>query len=111
MQGPSVWQYLFADRVTVGFGRLALVFGSLFLIASVVALAIAGRWMSGFGGLSVDERESAEEHISEIEEQLKETQIRLDKEAIKRQEAEDWADELIDELDGTPTSWNTPTMN
>jgi hypothetical protein len=96
---PSIWQYLFSDSITLGYARLAIAFGSLFLVVSVTALAVAGRWISGFGGLSVDEKESAEEHISDLEDQLKATQDQLDEEATKRREAEDWADTLIDELD------------
>jgi hypothetical protein len=98
-ESPSVWQYLFSERFTLGYVRLAIVFASLFLVASVTALAVSGRWMSGFGGLSVDEKESAEDHISALEEQLTETQAKLVEELQKRQEAEDWASDLIDELD------------
>ena len=98
---PSVWQYLFSERYVLGYVRLALIFASLFVLASVTALAFAERWISGFGGLSVDEKESAEDHISALEEQLKETQAQLDAEVVNRQEAEDWADTLIDALDQT----------
>jgi hypothetical protein len=99
LESPSIWQYLFSDSITLGYARLAIAFASLFLIVSVTALAVAGRWMSGFGGLSVDEKESAEDHISALEDRLRATQAQLDDEAAKRQEAEDWADELIDQLD------------
>jgi hypothetical protein len=98
---PSVWQYLFSERYVLGYVRLALIFASLFVVASVTALAFAERWISGFGGLSVDEKERAEDHISGLEERLTATQGLLDEELRKRQEAEDWANELIDELDQT----------
>lgn len=98
---PSVWQYLLGDRTTLGFVRLGLVFAALFVMASVVALTIKGRWMRGFGGLSVDEKETSKERIEELEAQLRKAQDDFEQEQQLRFEAEDWADSLIDELDET----------
>jgi hypothetical protein len=100
-RNPSVWQFLFSDRTVLGFARLAIAAASLFVILSVLALGVAGRWMSGFRGLTVDERESTEEGIMALEERLKATEARLDEETTGRQEAEDWASDLLDQLDQT----------
>jgi hypothetical protein len=99
LKKPSLWQYLFSDPTTLGLARLAIVFGSLFIVVSVIALGIAGRWMSGFGGLTVDERESAEERISDLEDRLRTTEEQLEEEVANRIQAEDWADQLIEEID------------
>ena len=96
---PSVWQDRLSDRVTLGFARLALAFGAMFLVASVVALVLAGRWMSRVGGLSIDERESAGERVSALEARVRETEALLEEEAQKRQEAEGWVDTLLGDLD------------
>jgi hypothetical protein len=96
---PSVWQYIFGDRTTIGFVRLAVVFASLFAIASVVALVVAGRWMKGFGGLSVDEKDTLDDRIRTLEAQLKQAQADLEVELNHRFEAEDWADALLTRLD------------
>jgi hypothetical protein len=98
---PSVWQYVLSDRTTLGFVRLTLVFAGLFVIASVIALAVRGRWIRGLGGLSVDEKEAGKERIEELEAQLRKAQTDLEHEQKLRFEAEDWADALIDELDET----------
>jgi hypothetical protein len=54
---PSLWQLLLADRVTLGFVRLGLVLASVFVVASVPALIVGGRWLRGIGtsGLSADD--------------------------------------------------------
>jgi hypothetical protein len=98
---PSIWQYLLGDRTTLGFIRLGLVFASVFLIASVVALSLAGRWMSDFGRLSIDEKETVEERITGLEAQLRQAQDSLEEERRQKEEAEDWADALIGQLDET----------
>ena len=53
----SLWQLLLADRLTLGFVRLALVAVALFVVASVPALIMGGRWLKTFGtsGLTADE--------------------------------------------------------
>jgi hypothetical protein len=54
---PSLWQLLLADRVTLGFVRLAIVLASVFVVASVPALIVGGRWLRGFGagGVTADD--------------------------------------------------------
>jgi hypothetical protein len=48
---------LFADRTTIGFLRLGLVLLAVYLIASVPALVVGGRWLKGFGrdGVTADD--------------------------------------------------------
>ena len=54
---PSLWQLLLSDHVTLGFVRLAFVMLAAFVIASVPALVVGGRWLKGFGagGLVADD--------------------------------------------------------
>jgi hypothetical protein len=62
---PSVWQYLFADRTMLGFARLAILALAVYLIASVPALIIGGRWLKaiGAGGASADDAEQARDVV------------------------------------------------
>src|ERR671929_434152 len=46
---PTVWQYLFADRLALGFVRLAVAAFALYAVVSVPALVVAARWAKGFG--------------------------------------------------------------
>ncbi len=94
---PSIWQYLLSDRLTLGFVRVAVVLGSLFLIASVAAHSVSARWMSGFRGLAVDEKESVD-NAFKLEGRLKATQAQLDEQRAERKKLEDLTDTLLDEL-------------
>jgi hypothetical protein len=69
---PSLAQLFLADRLTLGFVRLAIVLLTLFVIASVPALVVAGRWIKGFGttGLPVDDAGEASEGIASLKEQV-----------------------------------------
>lgn len=71
---PSLWQLILSDRITLGFLRLALIALGAFVATSVVALAIAGRWLKGFGtdGLTADDADKAESSIADLEEQVEE---------------------------------------
>jgi hypothetical protein len=55
-ESPSVWQYLFSDRFVLGYVRLTIVFGALFVVPSVTGLALARRWMSWFGAYPLTKR-------------------------------------------------------
>ena len=59
---PSVAQFFLQDRLTLGFMRLAIVVLALFILASVPAHIVAGRWIRSFGreGLPVDEQQTGE---------------------------------------------------
>jgi hypothetical protein len=46
---PSLWQLLLSDHVTLGFVRLAFVMVAVFIVASVPALVVGGRWLQGLG--------------------------------------------------------------
>jgi hypothetical protein len=70
---PSLAQFVLSDRLTVGFVRLALVLVALFVVVSIPALIVAGRWIKGFGrdGFSVDEAAkrdlaSADQHLARL---------------------------------------------
>jgi hypothetical protein len=79
-ENPSVWEVLLHDRLVLGFLRLALTFVALYAIASIPALAIAGRWMKGFGssGLSVDEVQTADTTIGDLAGELEEAKRERD---------------------------------
>ena len=59
---PSLAQLVLADRATVGFIRLAIVLLAVYVIASVPALVIAGRWSKGFSttALTADDAVAAD---------------------------------------------------
>jgi hypothetical protein len=77
---PTVWQYLFADRLAVGFARLAFAAFALYLVASVPALVVAGRWAKGFGttGLTTDDAVEATKTLQELTQQTDELTAKLD---------------------------------
>jgi hypothetical protein len=66
---PGVWDYFLGNRLVLGSVRLLLIGISVFLLASLVALGVAGRWASGLGkdGLRMDEIHDTEQRIKELE--------------------------------------------
>ena len=70
----SLWQLLLADRMTLGFVRLSVVFLSLFVIASIPALLAARRWLRSIGstGVSADEADPGDllAALAAVEERL-----------------------------------------
>jgi hypothetical protein len=50
---PSFTQQIFSDRATIGFVRFAIVLLALYVIASVPALLVGGRWLRGLSRPSV----------------------------------------------------------
>jgi len=79
---PSLWQLLLADHLTLGFGRLAFVMLAIFVIASVPALVVGGRWMKSFGtgGFVADD-------VADLRRVLDETKRELD----RKQRDDAWA--------------------
>lgn len=76
---PTIWQFLFSDRVTLGFARAMVVALALYVAASVPALIAAGRWLRGFGasGLTADDAQDARKTIVALEEKLGQTTAQL----------------------------------
>jgi hypothetical protein len=76
---PSAWQLIFSSGATLGFVRLGLILLSLFVIASIPALFVAGRWFKGFGagGLTADDAVAADAQIEELKEKSQEISGRL----------------------------------
>jgi len=64
---PSLWQLMLSDDITLGFVRLGLVLLAVFVIASVPALIVGGRWIKGFGttGLTADDAVDASKALEE----------------------------------------------
>lgn len=86
---PSIWDYLLADRVTVGFVRLGIVALAAFVIVSVPALLVAGRWLKalGTGGLTADEATETSSRIDVLEEKLDRATEKVDEVTKERDEA------------------------
>jgi peptidoglycan hydrolase CwlO-like protein len=77
---PTIWQLLLGDRITLGVVRLALFVIVLYVAASVPALAVAGRWMKGFGtsGVTADEAQDARKSLAELERKVRTLSSELD---------------------------------
>jgi hypothetical protein len=56
-KNPTFAQQIFSDRATIGFVRFGLVMLALYVIASVPALVVGGRWLRGFSttGVTADD--------------------------------------------------------
>lgn len=69
---PSVWELVLSDGPTRGFARLLLAAFAVYLVASVGALIVAGRWLRGFGttGMSIDAAKQASKTLDEYEKQV-----------------------------------------
>ncbi len=54
---PTFAQQVLSDRTTIGFVRFGLVLLALYVIASVPALVVGGRWLKGFStsGVTADD--------------------------------------------------------
>lgn len=64
-RNPAWWEAFLSDRATLGFLRLALIMLALYVIASVPALVLQGRWIRAVStrGFEVDGFESAAERV------------------------------------------------
>ena len=53
----SLWQLILDDRATLGFVRLAVLTMSLYVVSSIGALAVGGRWLRSISttGIEADE--------------------------------------------------------
>ena len=62
---PSLAQFFLQDRLTLGFVRLAIAFLTVFVVISIPALVVDGRWIKGFGtgGLPVDDPEGTADEL------------------------------------------------
>jgi hypothetical protein len=93
---PSLWQLLLSDHVTLGFVRLAFVMLAVFVIASVPALVVGGRWLKSFGagGLIADEAADLRGALEATQRDLERKTRRL--EAVTKERDETLA--LVEEL-------------
>lgn len=96
-QGPSIWEILLNDRISLGFIRAGLAALVTYAVISVPALVVAGRWMKGLttAGLTADDAETADRHIEELEQDLQETLEELEDQVREN----DILSELLLELD------------
>ena len=63
---PSVWQILFGSPIVLGFVRVSIVALSIYLFASMVALATSGRWITRVGTVGMEVGETLRKCDSEI---------------------------------------------
>ncbi len=91
---PSAWQLIFSDRATLGFVRLVVAGLAIYVAVSVPALAVADRWLRGFGtgGLTADDAEVVSKTIEEYREEVNTLKAGL-------QEATEQTDNLRHERD------------
>ena len=77
---PTIWQLLFSDRITLGLLRLSLVGLGFFVVVSIPALVVAGRWLKGFGtgGLTADDAQDAQKQIADMKKNLDDAKTQLD---------------------------------
>lgn len=90
---------MFADRVTLGLIRLAVLGIAGFIVVSVPALVLAGRWLKAFGTQSIA-ADAAEDADKALEKQQTELQAARQKVKIltrQRDDAIQIAQALIDE--------------
>jgi hypothetical protein len=82
---PKLWQLMLSDQVTLGFIRLGLILLAVFVVASVPALIIGGRWIKGFGtsGLTADDAADADQALEDAKAKLDDTTAQLE---VVRQE-------------------------
>jgi hypothetical protein len=85
---PTIWQLMLSDDTTLGFVRLGLVLLTVFVVASVPALIIGGRWLKGFGttGLTADDAADASQALDDAKAKLDDTAQQL--EAVKQERDE-----------------------
>ena len=82
---PSFWQIVLADRTTVGLVRMALIMLGLFLLASVPALIVAGRWINTFGSsMAADAPPPGASARGDVEDELRQTKRKLHRVRIER---------------------------
>ena len=98
---PTIWQLMLSDDTTLGFVRLGLVLLTVFVVASVPALIIGGRWLKGFGttGLTADDAADASQALDDAKAKLDDTARQL--EAVKQERDE--ALELVRRVLGSGT--------
>jgi hypothetical protein len=86
---PSLWQLLLSDHVTLGFVRLAIVMVAAFVIASVPALVVGGRWLKGFGagGFVADDAADLRDELNKMKRELDEVTRKLKDAREERDEA------------------------
>jgi hypothetical protein len=84
----SLWQLLLADRLTLGFVRLALVAAALFLVASVPALVMGGRWLKvvGISGLTADDASDVTTELAESRREV--DRLRKELAAVRKNRAQ-----------------------
>lgn len=90
---PGFFELLLRERYTLGLVRLGLAVLAAFVVVSVPALIIAGRWLKGFTkeGLTADDVAEAGNSLAELETQLKDVSAERDSFVEQAEELRDRA--------------------
>jgi hypothetical protein len=75
-----MWRVVLADRVTLGFVRLAALGLAVYVLASIAALTASGRWIKAFttAGLEADDLAGSTSDLTYLLSRLQETERELD---------------------------------
>jgi low affinity Fe/Cu permease len=96
---PSFWQIVLADRTTVGLVRMTMIVLGLFLLASIPALVVAGRWINTFGSsMHADAARSAASTQVQLEQRVREAERMLESVKADRKKLTDALEESLREL-------------
>jgi hypothetical protein len=92
-KGPSLWDYLFGSRLLFG--------ASTFLVASMAALIVSRRWVSGFGrgGVKLDELENLEGFVEAVPEEVDDAREKIALLTAERDAAFALLDEVLGDQD------------
>jgi hypothetical protein len=97
---PSFWQIVLADRTTVGLVRMTLIMLGLFLLASIPALVVAGRWMNTFGSsMRADAPRSAANAQVDLEDELRQTRRKVQRLKAERARMLDALEDALADVD------------
>ncbi len=84
-ESPSLWEVLLNDRLTLGLLRAGLAAIVTYVVVSVPALVVGGRWMKGLttAGMTADDAVSAHQEIEDLQRGLRAIDTRLQDEVTK----------------------------
>ena len=99
---PSLAQIVLYDRITLGLVRFGIVFAAAYIAWSVPALVVAGRWLRGFGGVSVDDAKKAAKTIRDQTETINQLRKERDEAFSERDKAQTLVRALLEKAREAP---------
>lgn len=93
---------MLSDHVTLGFVRLGIALLALFVVASVPALIVGGRWIKAFGtgGLTADDAATANAELENAKKKLDDLARELDAAREERDRAIEMARTVLSRRQG-----------